>query len=107
METVNDVGLKGALRRGEYRRQVVRARAHISGVLAIGYRTPGWLIERGMSAERVYRFTYFLDAPSLWVLDPSPLLLTQVTPCGYSSLGSSSDSRGWTCYSTRWAQADG
>lgn len=68
METVNDVGLKGALRRGEYWHQVARARAHIGGVLAIGYRTRGWLIERGMPAERVYLFTYFLDAPSLWVL---------------------------------------
>jgi glycosyltransferase involved in cell wall biosynthesis len=60
METVANVGCRGVLRRLEYRRLFIQWRGRIEGVLAIGYRTPAWVVARGMPAERVFPFAYFL-----------------------------------------------
>ena len=60
METVNDTGWHGFLKRTEYTR-IFQARAKsLQGVLAIGHRTADWVIARGMPADRVYPFAYFL-----------------------------------------------
>lgn len=61
METVEDVGCRGVFKRLEYRRLFIQWRRRIEGVLAIGYRTPDWVIARGMPAERVFPFAYFLS----------------------------------------------
>lgn len=64
METVEDHGWRGWLRRQEYRRLFSRQRREIEGVLAIGQTTPNWLAARGMPRERIFPFTYFLPVSS-------------------------------------------
>ena len=60
METVNDAGWRGVLRRAEYSRIFrVRGKA-LEGVLTNGHRTADWVVRRGMPADRVYPFAYFL-----------------------------------------------
>lgn len=60
METVDDTGCLGFLKRLEYRRQFSRWHGRLEGVLAIGDRTPEWVVARGMPAERIFPFAYFL-----------------------------------------------
>jgi glycosyltransferase involved in cell wall biosynthesis len=60
METVEDAGWRGVLKRLEYRRLFMQWRGRIEGVLATGYRTPAWVVRRGMPADRVFPFAYFL-----------------------------------------------
>lgn len=60
METVDDAGWQGALRRLEYGRLFRRWRGRLQGVLAIGHATPDWVAARGMPAGRVFPFAYFL-----------------------------------------------
>ena len=64
METVEERGWAGsAVKRLEYARLVRSWRHRIEGVLAIGHATPEWLIARGMPAERIAPFAYFLPEP--------------------------------------------
>lgn len=66
METVEDSGWRGVLKRLEYRRLFATWRGRIEGVLATGYRTPDWVVARGVPMERVFPFAYFLpDEPVL------------------------------------------
>lgn len=67
METVDDIGCRGVLKRLEYRRLFMQWRGRIEGVLAIGHRTLAWVVARGMPAERVFPFAYFL--PDLAPID--------------------------------------
>ena len=60
METVEDAGCRGVLKRLEYQRLFRRWRHHLQGVLATGSRTPAWVAHRGMPADRVFPFAYFL-----------------------------------------------
>lgn len=60
LETLDDTGLRGVVKRLEYRRLFVKWRSRLAGVLAIGYRTPRWIAERGVPTERVMPFAYFL-----------------------------------------------
>lgn len=60
METVDDSGWRGMLKRAEYGR-IFRARGKsLQGVLATGHQTAGWVAARGMPADRIYPFAYFL-----------------------------------------------
>lgn len=61
METVEDVAWSGLLKRLEYRRILLKWRRHLQGILAIGYQTPDWIAARGMPADRVFPFAYFLN----------------------------------------------
>jgi glycosyltransferase involved in cell wall biosynthesis len=61
METVDDVGLAGLLKRAEYARQFWLKRRTVEGVLAIGHRTVAWVVDRGMPETRVYPFAYFTN----------------------------------------------
>lgn len=71
METVEDSGWCGLLKRLEYRRLFMRWRTRIEGVLATGHRTPAWVVAQGMPEARVYPFAYFLpDRQS--ILAPRP-----------------------------------
>ncbi|WP_027950392.1 glycosyltransferase family 4 protein [Haliea salexigens] len=65
METVDDSGWRGIAKRLAYRLRFSRYRAHLEGVLATGLRTRQWVIDRGMSASKVYPFAYFLPEPEL------------------------------------------
>jgi len=60
METVDDAGVVGMLKRWEYARQFRGKGRSLEGVLATGHKTMDWIIDRGMSARRVYPFAYFL-----------------------------------------------
>jgi glycosyltransferase involved in cell wall biosynthesis len=60
IETVDDAGWQGPLKRLEYGRLIRRWRERLEGVLAIGHATPAWLAARGMPADRVFPFAYFL-----------------------------------------------
>jgi glycosyltransferase involved in cell wall biosynthesis len=60
METVNDTGLRGLLKRAEYSRIFRLRRKSLQGVLAIGHRTADWVVARGIPADRVYPIAYFL-----------------------------------------------
>lgn len=65
METVDDSGWRGALKRLEYRRLFMQKRQQVQGVLAIGHRTPGWVAARDASPGLVFPFAYFLPAADL------------------------------------------
>ena len=67
IETVDDAGWLGALKRMEYSRLFHRWRERLQGVLAIGHKTPAWVAARGMPAKRVFPFAYFLPRPGLTV----------------------------------------
>jgi hypothetical protein len=55
METVDDRGLGGIVKRLEYRRLFYLKRNDIKGVLAIGHRTTDWLISRGVDKTLFFR----------------------------------------------------
>jgi glycosyltransferase involved in cell wall biosynthesis len=61
METVMDVGWRGIIKRFEYTRLFRKKRSAITGVLATGYQTPQWLVQRGVPEEKVFPFAYFLE----------------------------------------------
>jgi glycosyltransferase involved in cell wall biosynthesis len=61
IETVRDVGWRGILKRFEYARLFRKGRSAVTGVLAAGYRTPQWLIQRGVPEEKIFPFAYFLE----------------------------------------------
>lgn len=60
METINDAGWRGVLKRVEYSRIFKVRGKSLEGVLANGHRTADWMVERGMPTARVYPFAYFL-----------------------------------------------
>lgn len=63
METVDDAGWWGKLRSLEYMRLLRRWRRRIRGVLAIGWRTPDWVVARGAISNQTFPFAYFLPDP--------------------------------------------
>jgi glycosyltransferase involved in cell wall biosynthesis len=64
MEAVDDAGVWGIVKQWEYDRLFWWKASLLEGVLAIGHRTVDWIIARGMRAERVYPFAYFLPQSS-------------------------------------------
>lgn len=60
LETVEDDGWLGILRRLEYRRLITKHKKDVWGYLGIGYRNPDWLVRRGASSNQVFPFAYFL-----------------------------------------------
>ncbi len=63
IETVEDAGWLGVVKRLEYRRLLMYRRKQVQGVLAIGHLTPDWVVARGMPANKVFPFAYFLPGP--------------------------------------------
>lgn len=64
METVDDSGWRGWVKRGLYRAHLRAGRFRASGLLASGADTPDWLVRRGARPDRTFPFAYFLsDAP--------------------------------------------
>ncbi len=60
METVNDAVWYGPLKRTEYGRLFRAHAATLQGVLANGHRMVDWVAARGMPADSVFPFAYFL-----------------------------------------------
>ena len=60
METVEDSGWRGFVKRFEYSRLFWLRLSSLQGVLTIGHRTAGWVAARGVRSDRIYRFAYFL-----------------------------------------------
>ena len=60
MESVYDVGLRGLAKRREYERVFRRLIGDIDGVLAIGHTTTEWIEARGVTADKVFPFAYFI-----------------------------------------------
>ena len=66
METIDDDGWQGVLKRTAYNVLLSRCRSRTTGVLAIGDQTSAWLFERGMPKALIFPFAYFLeDRPAL------------------------------------------
>lgn len=60
METVEDSGWKGVLRRIAYSRLFSIWNSKVDAVLAIGEKTSKWVADRGMPVEKIAPFSYFL-----------------------------------------------
>ena len=60
METVDDQGWQGFIKRLLYRYLFLRFGRCLSGVLASGISTRKWLVNRGVPAKKVFPFAYFL-----------------------------------------------
>ena len=82
METVMDVGWIGILKRLEYRRLFRGYRRAIRGVLAIGHKTPQWVIRRGVTEEKVFPFAYFLEE-----IEQQAAILKQTGPFKFIFVG--------------------
>ena len=65
METVDDAGWIGFIKKVLYRILFLRWCNHLTGVLAIGHNALDWFIARGMKRSRVYPFAYFLKEPKI------------------------------------------
>jgi glycosyltransferase involved in cell wall biosynthesis len=61
METIDERGWRGRLKAPVYSAAFRWQRARLEGVLAIGQRTPDWVIARGVPREGVFPFAYFLE----------------------------------------------
>lgn len=60
METVDNSGWRGFLKRLEYTRLILQRRKGVEGILAIGKDTNKWVVDRGMPQQKVFPFAYFL-----------------------------------------------
>lgn len=60
METLQDNGFSGLIKRLLYRFLFFKHRRDINGVLAIGYLTKTWLVNRGVEEDKIFPFAYFL-----------------------------------------------
>ncbi len=60
METTDDSGWRGWIRRILYRGILYKRSSSFRGFLAIGYRTGLWLQKRGVPNEKIYPFSYFM-----------------------------------------------
>jgi glycosyltransferase involved in cell wall biosynthesis len=61
METVDDAGAQGLLKRRLYRWLLSRKHPTLQGILAIGWATENWLIARGANRNTTFPFAYFLS----------------------------------------------
>lgn len=61
LETIDDRGIKGFVRRVVYKELLSQRRRDLLGVLAVGQSTPRWIIDRGVDSRLVFPFTYFLE----------------------------------------------
>jgi glycosyltransferase involved in cell wall biosynthesis len=60
METVDDAGLRGYLKRATYRFLFRRLDPYLTGLLLTGAKTRDWAIARGVDARKAFPFAYFL-----------------------------------------------
>lgn len=62
MESVDDLGISGSVKRALYRRLLEKRKNVLEGILAIGWRTKAWVAARGFPEERIFPFAYYLSA---------------------------------------------
>lgn len=62
METVDDSGWQGLIKRVLYRILFLLHKPYIAGYLANGFKTKSWIMNRGVSGSIVFSFAYFLPA---------------------------------------------
>lgn len=72
LETVQEVGLQGLLKRLEYDRLFWFRAKTLHGVLAIGHQTARWVAARGMPAGKVHPFAYFLPSVNVSFVHSQP-----------------------------------
>lgn len=60
METVDDSGWRGILKRIEYARIFRSRQRSLQGILATGHRTVDWISARGIKKDKIFPFSYFL-----------------------------------------------
>jgi len=65
IETVDDAGYDGFLKRLVYRLLLWRWRSRLQGILAIGWKTSDWLISLGANPDTTFPFAYFLASTDL------------------------------------------
>ena len=61
IETVDDAGFSGFLKRALYRWLLIRKQKTLQGILAIGWETSDWLLARGVPQYHLFPFAYFLS----------------------------------------------
>lgn len=71
METIDDEGWIGSIKKIYYHILFLRWRSQLEGVLAIGHNALEWFEDRGMDRNRIYPFAYFLKEPKLNILSKS------------------------------------
>jgi glycosyltransferase involved in cell wall biosynthesis len=69
LETIDDDGWRGAIKRVEYSRLCRQFGMRGEGILAIGNKTASWLRMRGLSQDQIVQFAYFLHQPSEFNID--------------------------------------
>jgi len=69
METVDDAGMIGLIKRFSYRWLFWCRRNSMDGVLAIGRATADWVVARGMPSSKVFPFAYFLRETDMQELE--------------------------------------
>lgn len=62
METIDDAGYKRLPKRLLYRWLLWRWRGRLQGILAIGWKTPDWLMSLGANPATTFSFAYFLPS---------------------------------------------
>ncbi|HEY1070150.1 MAG TPA: glycosyltransferase [Thermomonas sp.] len=72
METVEDSGWRGAIKRLLYRGLFLRWHSHLQGVLATGWRSVDWVRAQGMPSHSVFPFAYFLPEAVLPAVQAPP-----------------------------------
>ncbi len=87
METVDDLGWNGFIKKLLYRILFLYWRNHLSGVLAIGQSTSDWIVARGMEKRLVYPFAYFLKEPSINSLLKSSITSNMKRPFRFIFVG--------------------
>ena len=60
IETIEEKPIIGFFKRILYSFLLLRRSSHISGILAIGWSTRSWLINRGFRQEAIFPFAYFI-----------------------------------------------
>ena len=65
METVDDSGWKGYLKRATYWYLFRQFNSSLTGILATGAKTKGWVVARGINSGKIFPFAYFLPENSI------------------------------------------
>jgi glycosyltransferase involved in cell wall biosynthesis len=65
LETIDDSGFPGVLKRLKYRMLIRYLGDSLAGVFAIGAATRSWLIDRGADPAKIFPFAYFVEQPSV------------------------------------------
>lgn len=65
METVDDAGWRGLVKRIAYSHIFRKKQQSLDGILASGHRTADWIAARGVPQNKIFPFAYFLPASLL------------------------------------------